>query len=256
MKVSVVTPVLNSEKYIRETVESVLAQKGDFELEYIIKDGGSTDRTLEILKEYENAVKVISCTDESTEDAIFQTLEKAGGDIVCWIGADDVYAPGSFQTVVEAFKASPEKDWLYGRCRIIDGKGQEIRKLITTYKNLLGYFYSRKILLCENYISQPSVFFRRSLWEKVKSRFLDYHYGSDYNLWVNFSGLSRAIVLHQYLSSFRRHKNSISHNNYIHQLDDSIDIAKRYGNGFYAMIFRLNKLKTVFIYRLLDKGRV
>ncbi len=53
MKISIVTPVLNGEKYIKEAIDSVLEQEGALELEYIIVDGGSTDRTLEILEEYE-----------------------------------------------------------------------------------------------------------------------------------------------------------------------------------------------------------
>ncbi len=61
-KISVITAVYNGEKYIRETVESVLAQKGDFELEYIICDGQSSDRTLEILDEYKDSCKIILCT--------------------------------------------------------------------------------------------------------------------------------------------------------------------------------------------------
>ncbi|QSH41262.1 glycosyltransferase family 2 protein [Lentisphaerota bacterium ZTH] len=253
VKISVVTPVLNSEKYVKEIVESVLSQKGDFELEYIVKDGQSTDRTLEVLKDYENLIKVISCPDTSTEDAIYQGMEAATGDIVCWIGADDKYAPGTFQSVVDQFKAHPDRDWQYGRCRIIDDKGHEVRKWITLYKNIIGYFYCRRVLFCENYINQPAVFFKRSLWEKVKGRFLDYHFGSDYNLWINFSMHSKAIAVHRYYSSFRRHEDSTSHNSYIHQLEDSIEISKRYGNNFYALIFRLNKFKTVLIYRLLDK---
>lgn len=253
MKMSVVTPTLNSERYIRRVVDSVLAQEGDFELEYLVKDGMSTDRTLDILAGYGDDVKVISSPDDSPEEAIFQGIEETSGDIICWIGSDDLCAPGAFQQVVSGFEANPGMDWLYGRCNIIDAEGREIWKLVTIYKNLMGYFYSRRMLLCENYINQPAVFFKRSLWDKVKHCFMDYYYGSDYNLWVNFSLHSRAIVVHKYFSSFRRHKNSTSCNNYIYQLEDSMNIARRYGNSLYAAIFRLNKVKTVLIYRLLDK---
>ena len=53
MKFSIVTPVYKGEKYIKETIESVLSQKGNFEIEYIIVDGGSSDKTIKIIKEYE-----------------------------------------------------------------------------------------------------------------------------------------------------------------------------------------------------------
>ena len=256
IKISVVTPVLNGEKHIRETIDSVLSQTGDFELEYIIKDGGSTDNTLAILEEYGDKLKVISCPDESPEEAIIQGFENSQGSIICWIGADDTYEPGTLQAVANKFESSPDCDWLYGRCSIINDKGEEIRKLITLYKNLIGFFYSRNVLLCENYINQPSVFFRRTLWDKVKDRFMDYHFASDYNLWVNFSKFSKALPVHQYFSRFRRHKGTTSCDNYTRQLDDSIEIARKHGNYFYSLIYRFNKFKTVFVYRLLDKKTI
>jgi glycosyltransferase involved in cell wall biosynthesis len=252
-KISVITPVVNGERYIRETIDSVLSQCGDFELEYIVKDGGSTDNTLDILKEYGDRIKVISCPDRSTEEAIIHGFENSSGEIICWLGADDIYESGTLQTVVDEFKAHPDHDWLYGRCSIINDEGREVRKWITLYKNLIGFFYSRRLLLCENYINQPAVFFKRSLWEKAKDRFMDYHFASDYNLWVNFSEFSKALPVHQYFSRFRRHKGTTSSDNYTRQLDDSIEIAQKHGNSFYASIYRLNKLKTVLVYRLLDK---
>ena len=53
MKFSIVTPVYNGEKFIAETIESVLSQEGDFEIQYIIMDGGSKDQTVEIIKKYD-----------------------------------------------------------------------------------------------------------------------------------------------------------------------------------------------------------
>jgi len=253
MKILVVTPVFNGAKYIKETIDSVLAQVGDFELEYFIKDGGSTDNTLDILKEYGDKIKVVSLPDESTEEAIIHGFENCSGDILCWIGADDIYEPGIFQTVVNKFKSHPNNDWLYGRCSIINSEGQDIRKWITLYKNLIGFFYSRRLLLCENYINQPAVFFRRSLWDKVKDKFLDYHFASDYNLWVNFSNFSKALPVHKYFSRFRRHKGTASNDNYTKQLEDSVEIAQKYGNHFYASIYRFNKFKTVLVYRFLGR---
>lgn len=65
IKVSVVTAVLNGEQFIRETIESVLGQEGDFELEYIIKDGKSTDGTLNIIEEYSSRLRFISSNSRS-----------------------------------------------------------------------------------------------------------------------------------------------------------------------------------------------
>lgn len=71
-KISIVTPVFNNRRYIRQAIDSVLSQKGDFEVEHIIKDGGSTDGTLEILDEYagQPGLKVISAPDRSLYHAL------------------------------------------------------------------------------------------------------------------------------------------------------------------------------------------
>ena len=80
MKISVITPVLNGEKFIRQTVESVIHQQGDFELEYIVCDGESTDRTLDILAEYNDKITVISKKDNSPQEAINKGMKVASGE--------------------------------------------------------------------------------------------------------------------------------------------------------------------------------
>lgn len=57
MKISIVTPSYNQEEFIERTIVSVISQAGDFEIEYIIMDGGSTDRSIDIVKEYAERVK-------------------------------------------------------------------------------------------------------------------------------------------------------------------------------------------------------
>ena len=57
MKISIITTNYNTDKYLEQTIKSVLNQKGEFELEYIITDGGSIDNSLEIIKKYNKEVK-------------------------------------------------------------------------------------------------------------------------------------------------------------------------------------------------------
>ena len=57
MKFSIVTPAYNSRRFISETIESVISQHGDFEIEYIIKDGGSDDGTLDIIRKFEHVIR-------------------------------------------------------------------------------------------------------------------------------------------------------------------------------------------------------
>ncbi|MCK4982627.1 MAG: glycosyltransferase [Victivallaceae bacterium] len=251
-KISVITAVYNGEKYIRETVESVLSQKGDFELEYIICDGQSTDRTLEILDEYKDSCKIISRKDGSPQDAINYGMELATGDIACWLNADDVFTPGALDMVVKAFEKYPGCRWLYGKSYIMDSKGKEIRKFVTLYKNLIGFFYSWNILLCENFINQPSTFWRLDLWNEVRDLDTEYKAAWDYELWLNMAQKSRPIHLRKYLSRFRRHKTSISENNFEKQFDEELAIARKHCNFIHYLIHSFNCWKIISIYKIIS----
>lgn len=252
MKISIVTPCLNSKKYIRQTIESVLSQRGDFELEYIIRDGCSTDGTLDILNEYEDRCTIISEKDGSPQEAINAGMNMAAGQIGAWLNADDIYLPGTLQKVAEAFKNNPNKQWLYGRCNIIDENNKEIRKPVTCYKNLAGYFYSKNSLLCENYVNQPATFWKMDLWHKVSGNLSsNYKAAWDYELWLKMAQKSKAIHVRKLLSSFRRHTESISENHFEKQFKEELEISKQYGNFICYLIHLISiKLRT-FIYKIL-----
>ncbi len=252
MKISVVTAVLNGEKFIRQTVESILSQKGDFELEYIIRDGRSTDKTLEILEEYKDKCIIISEKDGSPQSAINAGMAMATGEIACWLNADDIYLPGTLQKVVDAFSATPNKDWLYGRCSIIDENNCEIRKPITWYKNIIGFFYSKNVLLCENFVNQPATFWRMDLWKKANDLNPKYKAAWDYELWMKMANESRAIHIREYLSKFRRHSESISENHFVKQFSEELEICKEYGNILHWLIHKFNQLKITIIYKILS----
>lgn len=253
MKISVVTPVLNGERFIAQTIESVLGQQGDFELEYIIRDGGSKDNTLSIARSFagDSRVTIISEKDQSNYDAINKAMAAVSGDIGCWINADDYYEPGAFQKVVETFKKFPDRMWLYGHCDIVDDQNKEIRKPITYYKNILGWRYSRKLLLCENYINQPATFWKMNLWRQVGGLSMQYRIAADYHLWLKMAQYSPAIAIHDSLAHFRRCGQSISDNQFERQFPEELEIAAEYGGWLTQLIHRFNSWKTVTVYRLL-----
>lgn len=251
MRISIITPVLNGQPFIRQTVESVLGQQGDFTLEYIVRDGGSTDGTLAILKEYRARLTLVSERDGSPQAAINAGMAQAGGEILAWLNADDVYEPGALQQVADAMRRRPDRQWCYGRCRIMDADGREIRRPITWYKNLLGWDYSRHLLLCENYISQPAAFWRRELWQRVGGLSPAYKAAFDYDLWLRMAACSRAVPLRRCLARFRRHPGSISENRFELQFAEELAIAAASGNAVHRALHRFNCWKILFVYRLL-----
>lgn len=106
MKISIITPCYNSEKTIARTIDSVVSQKFDGDLEYIIVDGKSSDSTLRIIESYEKKysyIKHISEKDNSMTEALNKGFKLATGDIIASLNADDEYLPGALNAVNKAF---------------------------------------------------------------------------------------------------------------------------------------------------------
>lgn len=122
MKISVITITYNSEKTLEETIKSVAAQKYE-NIEYLIIDGGSTDRTLEIIKQYPNVVTSwISEPDKGISDAFNKGVRMATGDVIGIINSDDLLAENALQTVAD--NISEETDIFYGNA-IYFGQNQK-----------------------------------------------------------------------------------------------------------------------------------
>src|SRR6266536_4673227 len=121
--VTIVTPSFNQGSFIRATIESVLSQ--DYPLvEYIIMDGGSTDETASVVKDYASRLTFISEKDRGQSHAINKGFQMARGGVVAWLNSDDLYLPGSVRTAVETLENSPAAGAVYGDGYLIDHSGQ------------------------------------------------------------------------------------------------------------------------------------
>ena len=123
-KISVVTPCLNSVKTIRETIESVRSQNYE-QWEHLVIDGGSTDGTLDVLRDYPHLMWT-SEKDEGHYHAMNKGIERATGSVVNILNADDCYRPGALQSVAEEFHSHPDWDGLFGDVVYVDAEGREI----------------------------------------------------------------------------------------------------------------------------------
>lgn len=198
-RISVVTPSFNQGIYLQQTLDSVLGQ-GYPNLEYIVMDGGSTDSTTALLRQYEDQLSyVVSEPDNGQTDALKRGFARATGEILCWVNADDLLQPGSLFTVAEAFADDPSLLFLWGDARWIDSEGHEIEvhREIPFIRWVWLHNY--------NYIPQPAAFWRRSLYEEVGGLDVDFRMAMDSDLFLRMSHVAKLVHVPRVLASVRFH---------------------------------------------------
>jgi glycosyltransferase involved in cell wall biosynthesis len=253
MKISVVTPSINQGEFIERTINSVLNQKGAFQLEYIVIDGGSADSTRTILKKYQNQLRWISEPDKGQSDAINKGFRLATGDIFAWLNSDDTFEPNSLALVVKAFQEH-SCEWCFGTCRIIDENDFEIRRFITQYKHRQSMRYSFDRLLRRNFISQPATFFSRKAYETIGEIDTGLSYAMDYDYWLRLGLRYPPHFIDFTLANFRCHQKSKTGLNYRHGAREAFLAAKRHapkGSGTDLTWHFLHYLVLSVLYRFL-----
>jgi glycosyltransferase involved in cell wall biosynthesis len=254
VKISIVTPSFNSLRYLAEAARSILSQDGPFQLEWVVVDGGSTDGTVHFLESLADPrLRWISEADRGQSNAVNKGREMAGGDVVGWLNADDVYTPGAVASVAAAFEREHSAQWLVGRCEIIGADGRVIRQRVTRYKDRSLRRYAYRALLRENFISQPAVFWRRAFGGRVGPLDESLHYTMDYDLWLRMGRGADPLLLDRVLAQFRLHETSKSGRVNRAQFDEQYRVACRYvGNDRVSRwVQRFNVEKIVWAYRLM-----
>ena len=225
---SIVTPSLNQAAYLGRTIESILGQQGDFDLEYLVLDGGSTDGSADVLKRYEGRLRYVIEKDAGQPDAINKGLRQATGDLVGWVNSDDLLYPGALARVTAAFAASPGAAWLHGGCEIVDEEDRPIRRWVTAYKDLRCRHYSRRALLVENFVSQMTVFWRRAAMERIGLLDTSLRYSFDYEYWLRLSALGDPLYVPERLAAFRWYTSSKSGANFERQFAEDHEVFRRH----------------------------
>ena len=222
MKITVITPNYNGGRWLARGMDSVLAQElapGD-ELEYLFVDGASTDDSMAIAQARRGRLAgIVSEKDAGPADALNKGFRMATGDLVGWLNADDVYRPGALARAAAAARAHPRAAFFFGKCRIVDEAGAEIRGFPTFVKNACFPFSSRFLIQCINYVSQPASWFRRSALAAAGGQLRqDFKAAWDYDLtlrlWRQGGGVR---IPGGPLADFQWHPGSISGTHYERQ---------------------------------------
>jgi glycosyltransferase involved in cell wall biosynthesis len=178
-------------------MRSVLDQ-GYAPLEYIVIDGGSSDGSVDSIRRYADRLAYwISEPDRGQSDALIKGFARARGDIQGWLCSDDLLLPGALQAIATYFATHPDVQAVYGDALWIDAAGHPLRP-----KKEPG-FHRLAFMFDHNYIPQPSMFWRRNLYERVGGLDPNFHLAMDADLWERFSRVTRIAHIPRYLSCMR-----------------------------------------------------
>jgi glycosyltransferase involved in cell wall biosynthesis len=200
MKLSVITPSLNQARYLGECLDSVhraAAQATPHEVEHIVIDGGSTDGTIDLLAARSD-IRWISEKDTGQSNAINKGLAMAGGDVLAYLCADDLYEPDAVRAAMQAFVQDPQADLVYGDFYFLEGdSGRKRRKSAASFRP--------ESLLNDNPLGQPAVWWRRRVYEKFGGFDESLHFCMDHEYWLRLGTNVRWHYIPEALAVSRLH---------------------------------------------------
>jgi glycosyltransferase involved in cell wall biosynthesis len=177
--VSIVTATFNIEAFVEKAVLSVLNQTYP-NIEYLVVDGGSTDKTLEILKKYGSRINLVSEKDNGLYDALNKGFKMAKGEILTWLDADNFYLSNNvIEKIAQEFSQDESLDLVVANT---EARFSDNWKSVFNFppKNL-----SFDLLLNQgNKLVPEGVFFKKTLFEKSGGLDIQYKLLADYELWL------------------------------------------------------------------------
>lgn len=244
-KISVITPSYNQGRFLEQTILSVINQNYP-NLEFILMDGGSSDHSLELIKKYSDKLTYWeSKKDNGQADAINKGLIKCTGDVICWLNSDDILMEGTLSNIAQKFNDIKEPAIISGNYRTIDINGKVIwwpkAESNTIY---LSNYSELDLLKCwRNTLPQPSTFWNRAAFEKLKLLNSGFHFAMDLEYWLRAISMNIKIYKTNVVySSFRIHPESKSSTLEVKLKDELKSLQRMYLKGigknlFYAISF-------------------
>lgn len=208
--ISIVTATFNAGHYLADTLKTIRSQ--DYpNVEWIVIDGGSTDGTIDLLRANEDIIDYwLSEPDRGLYDALAKGFEQANGEILCWLGAGDIFLNGALSSVSDIFQSHPGINWITGINFAHLPGGRIIRCSIPPA-------YCSDLIRCGTYgkslpfIQQESTFFKRAMLKNANmERFREFKLAGDLYLWACFSKYDRLTVVYAGLGSFCVHDGQLS----------------------------------------------
>jgi glycosyltransferase involved in cell wall biosynthesis len=210
--VSVVIPTFNCEQYIKETLDSIISQTCS-DIEIIIVDDGSTDRTIEIATAHAPFAKIICQPNSGVCVSRNHGLRLATGDFICFLDHDDYWLPHKIETQLRVFSSHPEFGIVFGDFIVWSPNSEGIFPKPSTYSpksieldlddNLTGWIYHMFLLDC--WMLTSSAMFRKSVFAECGNFDETLPYSEDWDLWLRLSRRYQFAKLRQANTLYRQH---------------------------------------------------
>jgi hypothetical protein len=231
MKVSIVIPVYNGEKYLEECIDSALNQSYS-NIEVIAVNDGSTDNSLQILKNYSDRIKIISKENGGIASALNAGIKAMTGEWFKWLSADDILYPNAVDALISVSKGIKDKKHsiLYANFDFIDSKGKIFAHMEEPSYNELDDF-NFNIILLDHYLGNGTTsFIHKSALDEYGYFDESIGFAEDYELWLRFCFLygCRLILVKKTIAKYRIHQGQTTKtklrngNEYRNRLKESI----------------------------------
>jgi len=227
--VSVIIPIYNSEKFLSQTIESVLNQTYK-NIQVIAVDDGSTDSSGSILKKYSDRIKIIHQSNKGLASALKTALKNINGRWFKWFSPDDVLYPHAIETLVNTALKFPENTIVYSNWELIDEKGKQLRCFYESNYNELDTFDFNVRLLDGQQINVNSALIPLSLINKgCIIQELEDPITIDYDFFLRAGILynTKFYLIPEFLIKYRLHSNQLSHQNIVISLSLLSTVSER-----------------------------
>lgn len=205
--VSVIIPVYNREKYINEAIQSVLDQDFDGNLEIIVSDDGSTDKTIEISESFGSPVHVLhkplDCMNQGVSGARNRGILAATRPYICFLDSDDYYLPGHLQRMMEHLETNPGIGFAISRMYELKECDNKRHLLPWTAPKVTENDLRYLVLLRSRIVHTNVIIVRREIFTTVGLFNENYRNGEDGDMWMRISEVSKGVFLDHFGAAYR-----------------------------------------------------
>lgn len=196
--VTIITPVYNGQDYIKEVIDSILFQ--DYpNIEYLVLDDGSVDRTPEILKRYSEKIKIIRHSNMGESRTVNKGFKLANGEYIGVVNSDDPILPESISKIIYEFLSNREVQVVYPDYKIIDENDNLIK-----IKKTHNFDYSEMVAR-HQCTPGPCAFFKKSLVDRIGGRDPFFKYVSDFDFWLRGGLIGPFKRIPEVIATYRIH---------------------------------------------------